>query len=102
MGREDFSFQKKITTMEKKNENRRHRFFLLLQQFVTSNVINFSRDIKYLFGEHLRQFVDWFKKYFQEDNIDKFMWILDPFAAKLHRIYFKDEYPLLALQLIES
>jgi hypothetical protein len=39
-------------------------------------------DIKSVFEEHLSQLINWFEKYFQEDNIDKFAWIQDPFRAK--------------------
>ena len=55
--------------------------FSLLQQFLTSNGVDFSRGMKSIFEEHLSQLITWFEKYFQNDNIDKFAWIQDPFNA---------------------
>lgn len=43
-----------------------------------------SRKIKSLFGEHISQLINWSGKYFQEDNIDKFVWIQVPLIVKLH------------------
>jgi hypothetical protein len=53
----------------------------LLQQFVISNGADFSQGMKSIFEEHLAQLITWFEKYFQNDNIDKFAWIQDPFNA---------------------
>lgn len=64
------------------NEDGGKDCFPLLQQFVISNEVDFSRNIKSVFEEHLSQLINWFEKYFQEDNIDRFAWIQDPFRAK--------------------
>ena len=37
--------------------------------------------MKSIFEEHLSQLITWFEKYFQNDNIDKFALIQDPFNA---------------------
>ena len=52
-----------------------------MQQFLTSNGVDFSRGMKSIFEEHLSQLITWFEKYFQNDNIDKFALIQDPFNA---------------------
>jgi hypothetical protein len=52
-----------------------------LQQFLTSNGVDFSRGMKPIFEEHLSQFITWFEKYFENYNIYKFAWIQDPFNA---------------------
>ena len=64
------------------NEDGGKDCFLLLQQFVISNEVDFSHNIRSVFEEHLSQLSKWFEKYFQEDNIDKFAWIQNPFKAK--------------------
>ncbi|XP_067131393.1 zinc finger BED domain-containing protein 5-like [Centruroides vittatus] len=55
--------------------------FPLLHQFVTSNEINLSCNIKSIFVDHLSELIKKFEKYFEAD-IDKFTWIQDPFRAK--------------------
>jgi hypothetical protein len=37
--------------------------------------------MKSIFEEHISQLITWFEKYFQNDNIDTFAWIQDPFNA---------------------
>lgn len=37
--------------------------------------------MKSIFVDHLSQLVIWFEKYFQNENIDKFSWIQDPFNS---------------------
>lgn len=53
--------------------------FHLLQQFLASNEVDFSRRMKSIFEEHLSQLIAWFEKYFQNDNTNKFVWIQHPF-----------------------
>jgi hypothetical protein len=50
-----------------------------LQQFLTSNELDLSQDIKTMFQGHLSQLYIWFEKYFQNENFDKNAWIQDPF-----------------------
>jgi hypothetical protein len=62
------------------NERGRKERFPLLQQFFTSNGVDFSRGMKSIFAEHLSQLITWFEKYFQ-NNFNKFAKIQDPFNA---------------------
>jgi hypothetical protein len=55
------------------------KFFLILQQFLPSNELDISQDIKTMFEGHLSQLIIWFEKYFQNENFDKFAWIQVPF-----------------------
>jgi hypothetical protein len=63
------------------NEDGGKECFPLLQQFLTSNGVDFSQGMKSIFEEHLSQLIIWLEKYFQNDNIDIFAWIQDPFYA---------------------
>jgi hypothetical protein len=65
----------------KMNEDGGKECFPLLQQFLTSNGVDFSRGMKSIFEEHLSQLITWFEKYFQNNSIDKFAWIQGPFNA---------------------
>ena len=47
------------------NEDGGKECFSLLQQFLTSNGVDFSRGMKSIFEEHLSQLITWFEKYFQ-------------------------------------
>lgn len=79
---ECFGLQKKVTTLEeKKNEDGDKDSFPLSQQFVTSSEVDFTHKLKSVFEEHVTQLSDWFEKYFPED-MEKFVWILDPLTAK--------------------
>lgn len=66
IGREVFSFQKKKIQLwrRKMNEDGGKDCFPLLQQFVISNEVDFSHNVKSVFEEHLSQLINWFKKYF--------------------------------------
>lgn len=55
--------------------------FLILQQFLTSNGVEISEDIKFIFVEHSSRIIILFTKHFENENIDKFSGILDPFNA---------------------
>ncbi|XP_067136877.1 uncharacterized protein [Centruroides vittatus] len=79
------AFIKKILKLWKRmegniNEDGGKECFPLLQQFLTSNGVDFSRIMKSIFEEYLSQLITWFEKYFQNDNIDKFAWIQDASA----------------------
>ena len=50
------------------NEDGGEDCFPLLQQSVFSNEVDFSHNVKSVFEEHLSQLINWFEKYFQEDN----------------------------------
>lgn len=77
------AFRKKIQLWKRKiDRDGINEYFLLLYQFVISNEVDLSCNIKSVFEDHLSQLIKWFEKYFQADNIDKFTWIQDPFRAK--------------------
>ena len=61
------------------NEDGGKECFPILQHLLTSNGIDFSRDVKSIFEEHLSQLIAEFEKYFKNDHMDKFSWIQDPF-----------------------
>jgi zinc finger BED domain-containing protein 5/7/8/9 len=76
------AFIKKLKLWRRKmNEDTSKDSFLTLQQFSTSNGVEISQDMKSIFVDHLSQLVIWFEKYFQNENIDKFSWIQDPFNS---------------------
>ncbi|XP_050526945.1 zinc finger BED domain-containing protein 5-like [Daktulosphaira vitifoliae] len=76
------AFIKKLKLWRRKmNEGTSKDSFLTLQQFLTSNGVKISQDMKSIFVDHLSQLVIWFEKYFQNENIDKFSWIQDPFNS---------------------
>lgn len=76
------AFIKKLKLWKRKiNEDGGKECFHLLQQFLTSNGVDLSRNMKSNFEEHLAQLILCFEKYFQNDNINKFAWIQDPFNA---------------------
>lgn len=76
------AFIKKLKLWRRKmNEGTSKDSFLTLQQFLTSNGVEISQDMKSIFVDHLSQLVIWFEKYFQNENIDKFSWIQDPFNS---------------------
>jgi len=52
-----------------------------LQQFLTSNRVEISQDMKSIFEDHLSQLVIWLEKYFKNEGTDKFAWIQDPFNS---------------------
>ncbi|CAH2293732.1 Hypothetical predicted protein, partial [Pelobates cultripes] len=56
--------------------------FPLLQHFMVSKEVDFSHNLKSGFEDHLSQIIQWFEEYFQEDDINKFAWIQDPFRVK--------------------
>lgn len=77
------AFRKKLQLWKLKiNEDDLNDCFPLLHQFLTSNEISLSCNLKSLFEDHLSQLIKWFEKYFEADNIEKFTWIQDPFRAK--------------------
>ncbi|KAL4101100.1 hypothetical protein QTP88_012347 [Uroleucon formosanum] len=43
--------------------------------------MNEGTNMKSIFVDHLSQLVIWFEKYFQNENIDKFSWIQNPFNS---------------------
>lgn len=63
------------------NEGTSKESFFILQQFLTSNRIEISQNMKSIFEDHLLQLVIWFEKYFQNKNIDKFAWVQDTFNS---------------------
>ena len=76
------AFRKKLQLWKIKiNEECISDCFRLLHQFVTSNEINLSCNIKSIFVDHLSELIKKFEKYFESDN-DKFTWIQYPFRAK--------------------
>lgn len=76
------AFIKKLKLWRRKmNEGTSKDSFLTLQQFLTSNGVEITQDMKSIFVDHLSQLVIWFEKYFQNENIDKFSWIQDPFNS---------------------
>ncbi|KAL4126012.1 hypothetical protein QTP88_010244 [Uroleucon formosanum] len=72
---------KNMHLLKKMNEGTSKDSFLTLQQFLTSNGVEITQDMKSIFVDHLSQLVIWFEKYFQNENIDKFSWIQDPFNS---------------------
>lgn len=57
--RDGFSFHKQITDMGKKiNEDGDKECLLLLELFEVWNEIDFSRNIKYVFQEHVQQLLN--------------------------------------------
>ncbi|XP_075455233.1 protein FAM200A-like [Ascaphus truei] len=75
------AFRKKLLMWRRNmNEDGGKDCFPFLQQFVIANEVDFSKSV---FEDHLSQVIKWFEKYFQEeDDIDKFAWIQDPFKAQ--------------------
>lgn len=65
----------------KMNEEEGNDCFNKLQEFMTSNEVDMSSDIKSIFQDHLLHLNNWFEKYFKNENIDRFTWIQDPFNA---------------------
>jgi hypothetical protein len=59
--------------MEKTNEDTSKDSFSILQQFLTSNRVEISQDMKSIFEDHLAQLVIWFEKYFKNEDTDKFV-----------------------------
>jgi len=57
------------------NEGTSKDSFSILQQFLTSNRVETSHDMKSIFEDHLSQLVIWFEKYFKNEDTDKFAWI---------------------------
>lgn len=66
--------KKKTETIEKKNELRQKQkfFFHFAVVFDDFNRVKIFQDIKYIFKDYLSQLVIWFKKYYQNKNINKF------------------------------
>jgi hypothetical protein len=61
-----FAFMKKVKLWKRKiNEDGGKESFSLLQQFFTSNGVDFSRGMKSIFEEHLSHLITWFEKYFK-------------------------------------
>jgi hypothetical protein len=53
----------------KMNEGTSKNSFSILQQFLISNKVKFSQDMKSIFENHLLQLVIWFEKYFNKKII---------------------------------
>jgi hypothetical protein len=76
------AFIKKLKLWRRQmNEDTSKDSFSILQQFVTSNRVEISQDMKSIFEDHLSQLVIWFEKYFINEDTDKFAWIQDPFNS---------------------
>ncbi|KAL4153497.1 hypothetical protein QTP88_001330 [Uroleucon formosanum] len=76
------AFIKKLKLWRRQmNEGTSKDSFSILQQFLTSNTVEISQDMKSIFEDHLSQLVVWFEKYFKNEDIDKFAWIQDPFNS---------------------
>ncbi|XP_075070632.1 protein FAM200A-like isoform X2 [Mixophyes fleayi] len=76
------AFRKKLLLWKRKlNEDRYNDCFPLLHQFVTSNDVYLTHELKSVFEQHLTKLSDWFEKYFPE-NMETFVWIQDPFSTK--------------------
>lgn len=61
------------------NEEERKVCFNKLHEFMTSNELDMSSDIKSIFQDHLLHLNNWFEKYFKNENIDRLTWDLRSF-----------------------
>ncbi|XP_063813110.1 SCAN domain-containing protein 3-like [Pseudophryne corroboree] len=76
------AFRKKLFLWRRKlNEDCYNDCFPMLYQFVTSNDVCLTHELKSVFDQHLTNLSDWFEKYFPE-NMEKFVWIQDPFSTR--------------------
>ncbi|KAF2882920.1 hypothetical protein ILUMI_23255 [Ignelater luminosus] len=64
------------------NEGGAQDCFSQLYKYAASNELVVSQHLLALFAEHLSKLIEWFLKYFADDDVEKFTWIQDPFHAQ--------------------
>lgn len=69
--------------MDKKiNEGGGQDYFQQLYIYATSKELIVSQELVAIFTEHLSKLIEWFSKYFANDDVEKFAWIQDPFHTQ--------------------
>ncbi|XP_075048007.1 zinc finger BED domain-containing protein 5-like [Mixophyes fleayi] len=96
------AFRQKLLLWKRKlNEDGYNDCFPQLHQFVKSNDAYLTHDLKSVFKQHLTKLSDWFEKYFPE-NMEKFLWIQDPFSTNAPSEFTSKEEKLIELSCDKS